>query len=94
MTPQLYTFIVEYKGGTYVSQIRSSNPPMAVSDWPRLLPEQELSQWDLDRDQLVGIITAGDAVPLRDRIGVWCLTGVDDADEQLLINIVRTDDSH
>jgi len=90
---QLYTVLLEYKGGTYISQVRSSNPLVALSEWTSQLLERDLIEWGLDRDQLARIVAAGDVVPLENRVHVWCLSGVDDHDEQLLVNIIATDEA-
>lgn len=90
--PQLYTVFLDYKGGTYISQVRSLNPAAGLGQWCRQLAPEDLTEWSLDRSQLARIV-AEDPVPLQDRIGVWCLSGVDDHNEQVLLNIVATDDA-
>jgi len=90
---QLYTVFLEYKGGTYISQVRGSSPSAGLSEWSGQLSENDLTEWSLDRSQLARIVAAENLVPLQDRVSVWCLSGVDDHDEQVLINIVATDDA-
>jgi hypothetical protein len=89
---QLFTVFLEYKGGTYISQVRGSSPSAGLSEWSGQLSEKDLMEWSLDRSQLARIVAEGDLVPLQDRVSVWCLSGVDDHDEQVLVNIVATDD--
>jgi len=90
---QLYTVFLEYRGGTYISQVRGSSPSAGLSEWSDQLSEKDLMEWSLDRGQLARIVAADNLVPLQDRVSVWCLSGVDDHDEQVLINIVATDDA-
>lgn len=90
---QLYTVFAEYRGGTYISQVRSSSPSASLDQWSSQLSEKDSTEWGLDRDQLARIVAAGDVVPLQDRVNVWCLSGVDDGDEQLLVNIIATDET-
>jgi hypothetical protein len=37
MKNQLYTFFLDYKGGTYVSQVRASSPLKALTIWGEAL---------------------------------------------------------
>jgi len=37
MKNQLYTFFLEYKGGTYVSQVKASSPVKALTAWAEAL---------------------------------------------------------
>jgi|SRR5690242_14027680 len=90
---QLYTVFLEYRGGTYISQVRGSSPSAGLSEWSGQLSEKDLMEWRLDRGQLAKIVAAGDVVPLQDRVSAWCLSGVDDHDEQVLISIVATADA-
>ena len=89
----LYTVFLEYKGGTYISQVRGSSPSAGLKEWSGQLSDKDLREWTLDRGQLVRIIAEGDLVPLQDVANVWCLSGLDDQDEQVLINVVATDDT-
>jgi len=37
MRNQLYTFFLDYKGGTYVSQVKASSPVKALTAWAEAL---------------------------------------------------------
>jgi len=41
----LYTIILEYKGGTYISQIQSESPTAAVKKWSTTITEHSLAVW-------------------------------------------------
>jgi hypothetical protein len=86
----LYSIFLEYRGGTYISQIESASPFDALQEWATSLPEEELMQWSLKREALLATIRDGSLVPLGQRVNVWCLSGVDDEDQQLLLNVIST----
>ncbi|MCP4350393.1 MAG: hypothetical protein GY795_33410 [Desulfobacterales bacterium] len=82
----LYTFVLDYKGGTYISQVTDNLPEDAVKKWiDKLDPEQ------------IGIKTASKVIsdpdenisPLDTLKNVWCMTFMID-DELALVNIVKT----
>lgn len=86
----LYSIFLEYRGGTYISQIESSNPFDALQEWAASLSEEELTEWSLKREALLTAIRDGSLVPLGQRVNVWCLSGVDEEDQQMLLNIIST----
>ncbi len=86
----LYSIFLEYRGGTYISQIESANPFDALQEWATSLPEEELTEWGLRREALLTTIRDGSLVHLGQRVNVWCLSGVDDEDQQLLLNVIFT----
>ena len=86
----LYSIFLEYRGGTYISQIKSTSPPEALKQWAVSVPSEDLDAWNLERRDLQLVIDDGSLVPLGDRVNIWCLTGVDSKDEQLIVNIVAT----
>lgn len=86
----LYSIFLEYRGGTYISQVSSSSPAEALEEWATSLPEEDLQAWNLKRDGLMPIIHDGSLVPLAGLVNAWCLSGVDDDDEQLLLNVLAT----
>lgn len=89
----LYTIFLEFRGGTYVSQIRGVSPFEALWEWAKAVPEADLDDWHLRRDELLPIIQQDSLVPLSDRVNVWCLSGVGDDDEQIMMNVVATVES-
>ena len=86
----LYSIFLEYRGGTYISQIGSTSPSEALTDWAASVPLEDLEAWNLKRTELQSVIGDGSLVPLGDRVNIWCLTGVDSEDEQLLLSLVAT----
>ena len=51
----LYTIILEYKGGTYISQIQSESPTAAVEKWSTTITEHSLAVCGVDRSDLVSL---------------------------------------
>lgn len=87
---RLYSIFLEYRGGTYISQTSSASPSEALTEWAASVPSEDLDAWNLKRPELQSVIGDGSLVPLGDRVNIWCLTGVDSEDEQLLVNLVAT----
>jgi hypothetical protein len=86
----LHTIFLEYRGGTYISQVRSVGPSEAVRHWADTLSDDDLKGWNLRREELLSVIQSGNLVPLSDRINVWCVSGIGENDEQLIVNVVTT----
>jgi hypothetical protein len=85
----LYTILLEFRGGTYISQATGENASSVLSQWISQLDEKDLSAWGLDRDTLVSIHAATTPMALTGRINVWCLSGIA-GKRQVLINIIKT----
>jgi hypothetical protein len=90
MSNALYSVILDYRGGTYVAQIRADSIVDAMRDWVEGLSDHNLKLWHVARESL-RLLTRQEAVPLRGCLGVWCLAGTVDRD-LALINIVATRD--
>jgi hypothetical protein len=83
----LFTFLVEYKGGTYVRQITASALSSALSGWrANVLGElAELSKTPKSQFENMN----SDFVKLDGCRNVWCVTASVDG-SLLLMNIVAT----
>ena len=89
---QLFTLILDWRGGTYVSQVRASSPQQAVVLWAQqdlLRPAIELDperRFRLERD-----LESGDSRPVRlaNTDNVWCATTLLDNDLACL-HVVKT----
>jgi hypothetical protein len=85
----LYTMILDYRGGTYVSQVRSNSPITAVKKWAKRVSASDLNIWGLDRSDL-GPLSTDDPVPLKNCQNVWC-SSASARKKLLLLNIIGTD---
>jgi hypothetical protein len=84
----LYTIILEYKGGTYISQVHSESPAAAVKKWSTTITEHSLAEWGLDRTDLV-LLSDDNPIPLKNCMSVWCLTG-SARNHLMLLNVIAT----
>jgi|SRR5712672_932541 len=85
----LYTVILEYRGGTYISQVRSESPEAAVKKWSTTISDQNLRMWGLDRAELV-LLSNDNPLPLENCLNIWCLTG-SAKNHLMLLNLIATE---
>ena len=81
-----YTFICDYNGGTYISQVKADFLKEAILLWAKQLEWPKLSI--LKRKQLDKQID-DDPIPLDGIENVWCVTFRIEG-KLMLINIVET----
>ena len=73
----LYTFVMEYAGGSYVSQVKALSPKTACVNWAK----------ELDVGKVVGLgqgsklalikeMKEGAPVSVQNTLGVWCATAL------------------
>lgn len=92
----LYTVLMEYRGGTYVSQVRARTVVAALQNWASELnptPIQAFSDGrkrELIREIESGLRSGTAPAPLNGLHNVWC-TSAALSGGMVLINIVRTD---
>lgn len=84
MCKRLFTLVLDYAGGTYLSQRWASSPTEAVRDW--LASES--------RQRAVGARTADalgaiDLTPVQGLSGTWCWSAEADGD-LILMHVVET----
>ena len=86
----LYTFIMEYGGGTYVSQLRAASPQAAVGRWARELPTDEIPDFGpASKARLVREVEAEALAPVENLSNVWCVAALIRGN-LALINFVQT----
>ena len=89
MNDELYTVILEFRGGTYIGQASKPSPGEAVAAWIESIPPPNAKSWELDKIGLLGAVLADDPTPLSGCTSVWCMSA--DVDGHMaLINVVRT----
>jgi len=84
----LYTLILEYRGGTYISQIHGESPTAAVKKWATTITELSLAEWGLARTDLA-LLSDDNPIPLENCVGIWCLTG-SAKNHLMLLNVIAT----
>jgi hypothetical protein len=87
-TVHLYTFIFEFRGGTYISQTLASSLLEAILGWIRVPPNPIWSH-KLSQTELETFIEDRSPVALDGAVGVWCISGTINGHFALL-NIVDT----
>jgi hypothetical protein len=87
----LYTILVEYDGGTYISQEYANNPIEAVRYWSRN-EESEGFLKQLNRSERIELqqdFYDSDLVRIKRNINVWCDT-TNIAGKFLLLHCIQT----
>jgi hypothetical protein len=86
----LYTFLMEFRGGTYCSQVHAASPKRAPAVWARKLnPEDVWGFGPSSRQQLEQDFKVWGFVPLDGTKNVWCHTAYIHG-HPALINFVET----
>ena len=73
----LYTFFLEYRGGTYISQVRARSSALATKAWARKFTKMKVkglgaqSKSDLIRKILIDAPTSLDGL-----INAWCSSAI------------------
>lgn len=77
MSERLFTIVCEFRGGTYISQVRASDEHAAVKEWTALLvrerPMKRASSY-----LAKSVVARSEEYPpvaLEGLRGVWCITG-------------------
>ncbi|RVT93370.1 hypothetical protein [Sphingomonas crocodyli] len=89
MTDHLFTFICEFEGGTYASQVQALNAHHALMEWGKSLRHSRPMG---DRAEIIADAAFDEdepPTPLDGLDNVWCWTTEIDG-RLLLANIVRT----
>jgi hypothetical protein len=88
---KLYTFILEYAGGTYISQERAQSVESATAAWARGVSFESIGAHLSQRIAFLQNITDETyvPVPVSGNPGVWC-TCIGIGENMALVNIVKT----
>jgi hypothetical protein len=71
----LYTFILDYRGGTYISQVRAPNYKTAPRVWAEKLDLTAIGKLEKGfGDKLVASISEEKPAPLDGVAKTWCLS--------------------
>ncbi|MEO5859972.1 MAG: hypothetical protein ABIR33_13610 [Pyrinomonadaceae bacterium] len=85
----LYTVVLDFHGGTYISQIHASSEISALNIWKSDIRKNLLELSHEDVENLNLSLENEEVVPLSNVVNVWCSTAT--VNESLaLINIVKT----
>lgn len=87
-----YTFIMEYRGGTYISQVNDANVKSALLNWAKGLNIREIQNMGiLSKNELIKLTEEEDEPTLISGMNnVWCVSGTLKAGS-FIVNIVGCD---
>lgn len=87
----LYTFLMEFEGGTYISQIKTSSPNSACVRWAANLGTSEIQGLDeKGKDILIKEMKKETIVPLNGVLNTWFTTALIRG-KSAYINVVQTE---
>lgn len=93
-TNGIYTFVMEFRGGIYCSQVKAANIEGAINSWTNKLARDrfEIEYLTLDKlDRLKKEIKSGERpTKLKGLKNVW-FTSLLTAKDKIHVNIIKTD---
>jgi len=87
----LYTFIMDFKGGTYVSQVKAKNKDDACIIWARALKIEDIEDFKIvDKQAIAFELTKEEVTPITHNINVWMIC-LDILGNFSIIHIIKTE---
>ena len=87
---QLYTFIMEFGGGTYIKQIEANSLKESLEKWLSLLDYREISGAGSGfAEYFINMSEEIDPVMVNGIKNVWCFSGIP-MRQYCLVNVVMT----
>ena len=87
-----YTFVLEFRGGTYVSQYRGRYPREALKRWSARERQRLVGAWQSGlTTEVFDELGDQELTPLQGMTKVWCATSTI-GDDFALLNVVTTGD--
>jgi hypothetical protein len=80
--------MLDYKGGTYISQVTAQSPEAAIEEWVAAANERDLSNWALTRVEMTQLFE-NRPIPIENCLNVWCVSDLTSRG-MMLLNIVAT----
>lgn len=70
-----FTFVMEFRGGTYISQVTAPHLEAALISWASTLKVNEIEGMTEERQRaLLQVLPEEHPVPLTELTNVWCFT--------------------
>ena len=87
----LFTIILDYLGGTYISQVTAQNIDKAIRNWIRALEVETIDGFtNSDKENLIEVDFIDDKPALIDNMfNVWCIT-IRTKQGLGIVNIIKT----
>ena len=87
----LYTFIMEFENGTYLSQVRAESIENTRFEWIENLDVASIEHFEeSDKAYILENIYDDSPTEIENLINVWCLTLLTENDKLAILNIVQT----
>lgn len=90
MTDHLYTLVCDFRGGTYIAQVRAPDPDAAVRAWAAQIRETRPIPRASARVAAAMLGQDDSPTPLDGLRAVWCVSGLVGG-SGVLLNIVQSD---
>lgn len=75
MTSRKFTFLLEFDGGTYISQIDETSLETAMKSWAESLDLAKIKGMNQNmKEEIIGGIEGEDPIALEGLTRVWCFT--------------------
>lgn len=89
----LYTFIMGFKGGTYISQVHAENEKVACREWAEALEVDEIKGFGIKTHQaLFAELEDEEPTPIATTKNVWIITLLL-LGHFSMVHIIKTDES-
>jgi hypothetical protein len=85
----LFTVILEFGGGTYISQVKAQGPSEALAKWITAQSDADLFSWKLDRTEMTKLFAEDSPDSLDGLQNAWCMSA-SLANGFVLANIIKT----
>ena len=87
----LYTFVMDYNGGTYIAQVRAYSPTIAVGKWAKELDQEAVHGISAkSKPKLIRQIKDETLSPVTGILNTWCVSTIL-LGKLALIHFVKTD---
>lgn len=87
----LYTFIMEFQGGIYISQVNENSVELACLEWINNLEISEIENFEeSDRTDFIEEIKTDKPTKIEKVLNVWCLSFLAQKNNLALVNIIQT----
>lgn len=69
-----YTFVMEFRGGTYISQVEAESLALAIEKWSNSVDTKQIRHLgSIGKSTLIKKLQSEDPTPLQGLDDVWCL---------------------
>ena len=86
-----FTYVVDFRGGTYISQVRAESIEKSMLSWAKALEVKEIQYLgEKVKEEIIRTVVDEEATPLTGLVNVWFFF-VSTQSGPMYINVVQTD---